>query len=103
MSGRNRDCRITLVGRDRAETGKERWEQMTMRLTNAKVYESARHQSTVEALARETRTEPAYVRQLYEKALAELEANAKIRGYLAVLAGKGVRTALRADRNANRR
>ena len=60
-------------------------------------------EALVEALARETRTEPAYVRQLYEKALAELEANAKIRGYLAVLAGKGVRTALRADRNANRR
>jgi hypothetical protein len=74
-----------------------------MHENNAKASESARHQSTVDALARETRAEPAYVRQLYDVALAELEANARIRGYLAVLAGKGVRAALRAARTANRR
>jgi Protein of unknown function (DUF3562) len=76
---------------------------MNMHVSNAKGSESARHQSTVDALARETRTEPAYVRRLYDEVLAELEANAKIRGYIAVLACKGVKTALRAARTANRR
>jgi Protein of unknown function (DUF3562) len=75
---------------------------MIMDESSAQRFESARHQSTVDALARETRTEPAYVRQLYDKVLADLEANARIRGYLAVLAGKGVKTALRAARTTNR-
>jgi hypothetical protein len=73
-----------------------------MHVRDAKAVESARHQSTIEALARETRAEPAYVRQLYDQALSELEANAKVRGYLSVLARRSVRTALREARTATR-
>jgi hypothetical protein len=74
-----------------------------MKVNAATASESARHQSAIEALARETRTEPAHVRQLYDKALARLEADAKVRGYLVVLAGRNVRAALREARKANPR
>lgn len=74
-----------------------------MRVNDVKASESARHESAVEALARETGTEPGHVRQLYDKALARLEANAKVRGYLTVLAGRNVRSSLREARQANSR
>ena len=74
-----------------------------MRVNDGKASESARHRSTVEALAREMRTEAAQIQPLYDKALARLEANAKVRGYLVVLAGKNVRSALREARRAQRR
>jgi hypothetical protein len=56
---------------------------------------SAQHGSTIEALARETGGEPARVRELYERELAQLEAHAKVRGFLSVLACRKVRVALR--------
>jgi hypothetical protein len=55
---------------------------------------SAQHGSVIEALARETGREPAHVRELYERELADLEANAKVRGFLSVLACRKVRMAL---------
>jgi hypothetical protein len=61
--------------------------------------ESARHQAAIDSLARETRAEPAYVRQLYEQELANLEANAKVRGYLFVLASRNVRSAIHKARH----
>jgi hypothetical protein len=73
-----------------------------MQVRDAKAVESARHQSTIEALARETREEPSRVRQLYNHALAKLEANAKVRGYLGVLAHRSVRAALREARSSRR-
>jgi hypothetical protein len=57
--------------------------------------ESRRHGSDIETLARETGSEPAYVKELYERELAHLEANAKIRGYVSLLACRNVRMALR--------
>jgi predicted short-subunit dehydrogenase-like oxidoreductase (DUF2520 family) len=56
---------------------------------------SAQHASIIEALARETGGEPAHVRELYERELTHLEANAKVRGFLSVLACRSVRMALR--------
>jgi hypothetical protein len=56
---------------------------------------SALHGSTIEALARETGNEPVHVRELYERELAHLEANAKVRGFLSILACRNVRVALR--------
>jgi hypothetical protein len=56
---------------------------------------SAQHGATIEALARETGSEPAYVRELYERELAQLESNAKVRGFLSVLACRNVRMVLR--------
>jgi hypothetical protein len=56
---------------------------------------SAQHGATIEALARETGSEPAHVSELYERELAHLEANAKVRGFLSVLAWRSVRMALR--------
>jgi hypothetical protein len=73
-----------------------------MHVRDTKVVESARHQSTIEALARETRAEPSHVRQLYDHALSKLEANAKVRDYLSVLAQRSVRTALREARSLAR-
>jgi len=74
-----------------------------MQVNDAQAAESARHQSTIEALVRETRTEPAHVRRLYDEALARLEPDAKVRGYLPVLVGRNVRSALREARKASRR
>ena len=62
----------------------------------------ARHQSTIEALAREMRVEPARVRHLFERELAQLEAQAKVRAYLLVLACRNVRIALLAETSTNR-
>jgi hypothetical protein len=56
---------------------------------------AALHGSTIEALARETGSEPVEVRDLYERELAHLEANAKVRGFLSILACRNVRVALR--------
>ena len=50
--------------------------------------------SIVEALARETGREAAYVKELLEREFAQLEANAKVRAFLSVLAYRNVRTAL---------
>jgi hypothetical protein len=49
----------------------------------------------IEALARETGTELPLVKTLYEQALAQLETDAKVRGFLSVLACRSVRNALR--------
>ena len=56
---------------------------------------TAHHGSVIEELARETGREPARVKELYERELAHLEANAKVRGFLTVLACRRVRMALR--------
>ena len=56
---------------------------------------TAQHGSVIEQLARETGGEPAHVKELYERELAHLEANAKVRGFLSVLACRSVRMALR--------
>lgn len=55
---------------------------------------SGQHRSIVEALARETGREAAYIKELYEREFAKLEANAKVRGFLAILAYRNARTAL---------
>jgi hypothetical protein len=73
-----------------------------MRVNDAKASEAAR-ESVVAALALETGAEQGHVRQLYDKALARLEENAKVRGYLTVLAGRNVRSSLREARQANSR
>jgi hypothetical protein len=55
---------------------------------------SGQDRSIVEALARETGREAAQVKELYEREFAKLEANAKVRGFLSILAYRNVRTAL---------
>ncbi len=63
---------------------------------------STQHGSVIESLARETGTEPARVKQMYEHELAHLEANSKVRGFLSVLASRNVRAALlRTDATPN--
>lgn len=69
-----------------------------MRLTDKNPTTAARHQATIEALARETQCEPAYVRELYDQALAKLKAHAKVHSYLGVLASRDVRRTLHAAR-----
>jgi hypothetical protein len=55
--------------------------------------------SIIETLARETGSEPARVRELYERELAHLESTAKIKGFIPLLASRHVRRVLR-DSNA---
>jgi len=54
-----------------------------------------RYGAVIDALARETGTELEHVKELYERELAQLEATAKVRGFLPVLAASKVRVALR--------
>jgi hypothetical protein len=69
--------------------------QLGMQAHDQEAPPSAQHGSAIEALARETGSEPAHVRELYERELAHLESNAKVRGFLSVLACRNVRMALR--------
>jgi hypothetical protein len=62
---------------------------------------SANDRYAVERLARDMDAELALVRELYERELTELEANAKVKGFLLVLAGRKVRLALCAHRAAH--
>jgi hypothetical protein len=62
---------------------------------------SASDRFAVEALAQEMGAELALVSELYEHELAQLEASAKVRGYLSVLTGRKVRMVLRAHRSAH--
>ena len=55
---------------------------------------SAQDSSIIEALARETGREAAHVKELYEREFAKLEVNAKVRGFLSILAYRNVRTTL---------
>ena len=66
-----------------------------MRAVHQSTSDANRHQSAIEALARETAVEPSRVRELYERELAHLGANAKVVSYLLVLARRNVRAALR--------
>jgi hypothetical protein len=66
-----------------------------MQRNDGETPESRRDGSVIETLARETGSEPAYVRELYEREVAHLEANAKIRGYVSLLASRNVRIVLR--------
>jgi hypothetical protein len=61
--------------------------------------EAAHHAATLEALARETATEPAKVQELYEREVADLEATATVKGFISVLASRNVRAALRRRRH----
>jgi len=63
----------------------------------------ATHQATIEALARESRADPEFVRKLYEDAIAELAANAKVRSFVTVLARRNVRSALLEARAEHRK
>ena len=62
---------------------------------------SASDRFAVEALAREMGAELALVTELYERELAQLQASAKVRGFLSVLTGRKVRMVLRAHRSAH--
>jgi hypothetical protein len=73
----------------------------SMHAAHSRSTEAARHQATIETLARETRTEPVYVRQLFERELAALTAQAKVHGYLLVLASRNVRAALAKARTSH--
>jgi hypothetical protein len=66
-----------------------------MQAHNQQAPAPAQYGSTIEALARETGSEPGHIRELYERELAHLESNAKVRGFLSVLAYRNVRMVLR--------
>jgi hypothetical protein len=66
-----------------------------MQARDQKALASAQHGSTIEALARETGSAPAHVKELYEREMAHLESNAKVLGFLSVLACRNVRMVLR--------
>jgi hypothetical protein len=66
-----------------------------MRTDEQAAPEAAHHEATIEALARETGTEPAKVQELYEREFADLEATATVRSFLSVLASRNVRAVLR--------
>jgi Protein of unknown function (DUF3562) len=74
-----------------------------MHLNHSADREFAKHQSTIKALARESRADPAEVRKLYQEALAELETNAKVHSFLYLLAWRTVRAALLEARAALRK
>ena len=69
-----------------------------MRIQDTAPAEFARHKSAVEALAREAGAELAYVQELYERRLGELERQVKVRDFLPVLACRVVRSALSEQR-----
>jgi hypothetical protein len=56
---------------------------------------SKSHQTTKEAIAKETHTSIDEVERIYEQELSELASDAKITQYLGVLASKRVRAKLR--------
>jgi len=56
--------------------------------------EFARHRSAIEALARNAAVDAAYVKELYERELNELQAHAKVRDFLPVLVAGAVRRRL---------
>jgi hypothetical protein len=56
---------------------------------------STQHGSAIDDLVRETGSEPAQVKELYERELAQLEATAKVRGFINLLVSRNVRKALR--------
>jgi hypothetical protein len=56
---------------------------------------STPHGSAIDALVRETGSEPAQVKELYERELAQLEATAKVKGFINLLVSSNVRKALR--------
>jgi hypothetical protein len=66
-----------------------------MRDDEPEVPGSTQHGSAIEDLARETGSEPAQVKELYERELAQLEATAKVRGFINLLVSRNVRRALR--------
>jgi hypothetical protein len=68
---------------------------LAIRTTEQAAREPASHGPNIEALARETGTEPAKVQELYEREFADLEATATVRGFLSVLASRNVRAVLR--------
>jgi Protein of unknown function (DUF3562) len=75
---------------------KKAWHQQYNHRTAAtRPPEAAQHGAIIEALARETGTEPAKVQELYEREYADLEATATVRGFLSVLASRNVRAVLR--------
>jgi Protein of unknown function (DUF3562) len=66
-----------------------------MLATDQRDTESPPFDAAVEALAKMTGAELARVHQLYNRELARLEATAKVRSFLAVIASRNVRDALR--------
>lgn len=56
------------------------------------------HKSAIEAIARETGADLERVRMLFEREFAQLEAHAKVHGFLSVLAFRNVKLRLREHR-----
>jgi hypothetical protein len=66
-----------------------------MRADEPELPGSTQHGSAIDDLVRETGSEPAQVKELYERELAQLEATAKVRGFINLLVSRNVRKALR--------
>jgi hypothetical protein len=63
------------------------------------VPDAAQNGFTIDALVRETGTQPAKVRALYAREFADLEATATVRNFPQVLASRKVRAVLRQRHN----
>jgi hypothetical protein len=72
-----------------------------MRADEPELPGSTQHGSAIDDLVRETGSEPAQVKELYERELAQLQATAKVRGFINLLVSRNVRKALR-ERGAHR-
>jgi hypothetical protein len=59
-----------------------------------------RHQQVIETLAKENSTSVDHVRELFELEHARLQAEARVKTYVAVIATRLVRNVLHAERNS---
>ena len=60
----------------------------------------SRHQQVIETLAKENSTSVDHVRELFETEHARLQAAARVKTYVAVIATRLVRNVLHAERNS---
>ena len=61
---------------------------------------SAKHQQLIESLANESSVSVEHVRELFEEEHAKLQADARVKTYVAVIATRLVRNTLHAERSA---
>lgn len=69
-----------------------------MATTRDPVSDAARHEQVIETLAQETRMPLAHVRELYAIEHARLDAQARVKTYVTVIATRLVRHVLHAER-----
>ena len=87
--------RTILPARTRCHAGPIAEEMFDMPAIDRETAAREPYGELIRTLAQETGLQPEYIRELYERELAQLGANARLTGFLSVLAGRNVRLALR--------